>query len=78
MHVCLQELAVPDLRQGTGQRAGEAAKASAAGKAPANAAPDESLVAPVEECSVCLNDFERPSITTCGHWFCRCAFSPSH
>ena len=47
-------------------------------KAPAEAAAveeagagDARLVAPQEECSVCLNDFERPTITPCSHWFCR-------
>ncbi|CAL5222943.1 g5380 [Coccomyxa viridis] len=35
------------------------------------AAPDEGLIASDEECSVCLNAFERPTITPCSHWFCR-------
>ena len=63
-----QELEIPDVGHGAGHIPGfegdEGAPAAAA-------APDESLVAPQEECSVCLNGFERPTITPCGHWFCR-------
>ena len=33
-------------------------------------APDAGLIAPDEECSVCLNAVERPNITPCSHWFC--------
>ena len=37
---------------------------------PAGVDPD--LVAPYEECSICLNaDMERPCRTPCHHWFCR-------
>lgn len=36
---------------------------------------DPNLVAPSEECSICLNlDMERPCRTPCMHWFCRRAF----
>ncbi len=39
-------------------------------------AADPNLVAPLEECSICLNhDMERPCRTPCLHWFCRCAAS---
>ena len=64
----LQELEIPDVGHGAGRIPGF--EGSEAARAPA-AAPDESLVAPQEECSVCLNGFERPTITPCGHWFCR-------
>ena len=37
---------------------------------------DPNLVAPLEECSICLNhDMERPCRTPCQHWFCRCAMA---
>ncbi|GAB4812994.1 hypothetical protein N2152v2_000040 [Parachlorella kessleri] len=32
---------------------------------------DLSLVAPDEECPVCMDNFEGPCITPCHHWFCR-------
>ena len=32
---------------------------------------DENLVAPAGECSICLDAYEQPAITTCGHWFCK-------
>ena len=62
---------MPDVGHGTVPR--RAAKAEVPAETPqgANAAPDESLIAPLEECSVCLNGFERPTITPCAHWFCR-------
>ena len=34
---------------------------------------DDELVAPDEDCPVCLNPFERPTRTACKHWFCLCA-----
>jgi SWI/SNF-related matrix-associated actin-dependent regulator of chromatin subfamily A3 len=51
-----------------GGAAGGAAAAAAARAAPA----DASLVAPAaDECSICLDVFEAPAVTPCGHWFCR-------
>ena len=36
------------------------------------AAPDKDLMAPeLEGCSICLNFLEQPTITPCGHWFCK-------
>ncbi|KAI7843193.1 hypothetical protein COHA_003176 [Chlorella ohadii] len=32
---------------------------------------DHSLVAPDEECSICLDVLENPTVTACMHWFCR-------
>lgn len=33
---------------------------------------DPYLMAPYEECSICLNaDMERPCRTPCLHWFCK-------
>mgnify|MGYP001145376250 CR=1 FL=1 len=32
---------------------------------------DLSLVAPDEECPVCMDNFEGPCITPCHHWYCR-------
>ena len=63
---------MPDVGHGAAARG--VAKADALAEAPegADTTPDESLVAPLEECSVCLNGFERPTMTTCAHWFCRC------
>ena len=62
---------MPDVGPGAALR--RAAKAGAPAKAPegTDAAPDETLIAPLEECSVCLNGFERPTIRPCAHWFCR-------
>ena len=65
---------MPDVRPG--QRRKRAREEDNAAQAPATAgeaAPDEGLLAPDEECSVCLNAFERPTITPCSHWFCRSA-----
>ena len=56
---------------GTALRRTAKAKASAKESQGADTAQDESLVAPLEECSVCLNGFERPTMTPCAHWFCR-------
>ena len=63
---------MPDVRLIAGLR--RALKPNAPAEAPegADAAPDDSLVAPLKECSVCLNGFERPTFTPCAHWFCRC------
>lgn len=39
----------------------------------AHTTPNPSLVAPHEDgdmCAICMNTFDKPSITTCGHWFC--------
>ena len=32
---------------------------------------DESLVAPEEECPICMDAYEEPTVTTCNHWFCK-------
>ncbi|KAK9824040.1 hypothetical protein WJX72_007212 [[Myrmecia] bisecta] len=32
---------------------------------------DGTLVAPAEECAICLDALERPVRTPCSHWFCR-------
>ncbi len=70
-----QELVMPNLEQGPGRkRVREEACAAEAPAAAGEAAPDKGLIAPDEECSVCLNAFERPNITPCSHWFCRSAF----
>ena len=68
----MQELDMPNLEQGQGRK--RARQEDDAAKAPAvagGAMQDEGLIAPDEECSVCLNAFERPTITPCSHWFCR-------
>ncbi|KAK9827580.1 hypothetical protein WJX81_000554 [Elliptochloris bilobata] len=31
---------------------------------------DEAMIAPDEDCAVCLNPYERPTKTVCNHWFC--------
>ena len=70
----VQELAMPNFEQG--HRRKRVRREEDAGEPPATAgeaAPDEGLLAPDEECSVCLNAFERPTITPCSHWFCRSA-----
>ena len=70
----MQDLAIPDLWPGQGRkRARMESNAAEAPAVAAEAAPDEGLLAPDEECSVCLNAFERPTITPCSHWFCRYA-----
>ena len=66
---------MPNLEQGRGRkRAREDDGAAEAPAAEGEAAPDAGLIAPDEECAVCLNAFERPTITPCGHWFCRSAY----
>lgn len=62
---------MPDVGPGAVRRRAATAAAPAKPLGGANAAPDGSLVAPLEECSVCLNGFERPTIIPCNHWFCR-------
>lgn len=63
--VMAQDVKVPTLNED-----GEAA-------VPARADPD--LVAPAEECSICLNsDMERPCKTPCQHWFCRYTLTLAH
>lgn len=32
---------------------------------------DPNLVAPEEECSICLDNMENPVLTLCNHWFCK-------
>ena len=67
---------MPDVGDETDPRARGSARgqAGAAAAQPTEAALDRSLlVAPLEECPICLNGFERPSITPCSHWFCRWA-----
>ncbi|PSC76011.1 helicase-like transcription factor isoform B [Micractinium conductrix] len=34
-------------------------------------AADHSLVAPDEECAICIDMLEQPTLTPCDHWFCR-------
>ena len=65
---------MPVLGQGRGQgqkksarQRGQAPEAPAAGRG----APIEHLIAPEDECYVCFNAYEQPTITSCGHWFCR-------
>ena len=78
----LQELEIPSIGHGPPpvvqwHDASRNAPAEAAAPEEASAAqaeagfPDKSLLAPQEECSICLNSFERPTVTPCSHWFCR-------
>ena len=62
---------MPDADPGAALKRAAMAEAPAKALEGADAAPDESLIAPLEECSVCLNGLERPTITPCAHWFCR-------
>jgi hypothetical protein len=64
--VTVQDLEVSDPMFGAGGRH-HGAGASAADLADR----DLSLVAPDEECAVCMDNFEAPCITSCSHWFCR-------
>ena len=34
---------------------------------------DDELIAPEEDCPVCILRFDRPTRTVCKHWFCLCA-----
>ena len=69
---------MPDVGPGAALRRAAKAEAPAEALEGTDAAPDETLIAPLEECSVCLNGFERPTITPCAHWFCRRVQSSGH
>ena len=75
----VQDLAMPSLEQEHGRKRArvENDAAGAPTVAPAGereAATLDGLIAPNEECAVCLNPLERPTITPCSHWFCRSFF----
>ena len=38
----------------------------------------QDLIAPPDDCAICFNQYERPVMTPCRHWFCMCAPRPWH
>ncbi len=65
---------MPNIERCLGRKAARRAnKAAEASAAAGGDAPDAGLIAPDEDCSVCLNAFEWRTIMPCSHWFCKSA-----